>query len=328
MTILQLLEQFRTKRVLVLGDVMIDAYIVGKVHRVSPEAPVPIVSLGSREERLGGAGNVALNLKSLGATPVLCTIIGNDSESATFYDLLKNSGLSAEGIIASPDRVTTIKTRVIGNNQQLLRIDSEDIHAISAAEEEHVIRKVGELLSTQLFDAIIFEDYNKGLLTETVIRKVIALAKEHKVFTAVDPKKDNFTAYEGVSLFKPNLKELREGVGIDAEYGKPEFGRAVDALQQKLKNDITLVTLSEHGVFICSEGEHYHVPAHLRNIADVSGAGDTVISVATLCLASGVSVRTIAEISNLAGGLVCEKSGVVTIEPDQLIEECEGKELD
>lgn len=328
MTIFQLLDQFRTKRVLVLGDVMIDAYMLGKVHRVSPEAPVPIVSLSSREERLGGAGNVALNLKSLGAAPVLCTIIGKDSESATFYDLLKRSGLSEEGIIESSDRVTTIKTRVIGNNQQLLRIDSEDVHNISEQEENAVIQKVGELLSTQQFDALIFEDYNKGLLTENVIRKVIAIARERGVHTAVDPKKDNFTTYEGVSLFKPNLKELREGVGIAAEYGKPEFEQAVDKLAEKLQNDITLVTLSEHGVFIKDRKEHHHIPAHLRNIADVSGAGDTVISVATLCLASGVSVRTIAEISNLAGGLVCEKSGVVTIEPDQLIEECEGKEFD
>lgn len=328
MTIFQLLDQFRTKRVLVLGDVMIDAYILGKVHRVSPEAPVPIVSLGSREERLGGAGNVALNLKSLGAAPILCTIIGKDSESAAFYKLLKQSGLSAEGIIESSDRVTTIKTRVIGNNQQLLRIDSEDIHAVSEHEENDIIRKVGELLSSQRFDAIIFEDYNKGLLTENVIRKVIAIAKKHGVYTTVDPKKDNFMAYEGVSLFKPNLKELREGVGIPAEYGKPEFQLAIDVLRERLQNDITLVTLSEHGVFICDKNEQHHIPAHLRNIADVSGAGDTVISVATLCLASGVSVQTIAEISNLAGGLVCEKSGVVTIEPDQLIEECEGKEFD
>lgn len=307
---------------------MIDAYMLGKVHRVSPEAPVPIVSLESQEQRLGGAANVALNLQSMGATPILCAIVGADKEGRVLKELLEEQNMLSSGIVASENRVTTVKTRVIGNHQQLLRIDAEDTHPLNEKEEQLFLASVKNAIETEKIDAIIFEDYNKGLLTPTVIGGIIALAKEHKIPTTVDPKKDNFLAFKGVTLFKPNLKELKEGVGIDCSFQKRDlFDQAVASLEKNLGNEITFVTLSEHGVYIKDQERNYHTPAHVRNIADVSGAGDTVISVATLCLTTELSIESIAELSNLAGGLVCEKSGVVSIEPDQLIQECEGKQF-
>ncbi|MNK02254.1 Bifunctional protein HldE [compost metagenome] len=327
MTIHEILAAFRTKRILVIGDVMIDAYMLGKVHRISPEAPVPIISLGKEEQRLGGAANVALNLQSLGAIPIICSVVGKDKKGDDLTDLLGSLDMSANGILKSPERVTTVKTRVIGNNQHLLRIDAEDTHALSAKEESDFLEKIRSVLDTETIDAIIFEDYNKGVLTPKVIGEVIKWASEKQIPTTVDPKKDNFLAYRGVTLFKPNLKELKEGIGIDCSFQKRDlFDQAVAQLEKELTNEITFVTLSEHGVFIKKNEMEYHTPAHFRNIADVSGAGDTVISVATLCLTAELSIQSIAELSNLAGGLVCEKSGVVSIEPDQLVQECEGKQ--
>lgn len=328
MTIQQLLREFSNKTILVIGDVMIDAYILGKVNRVSPEAPVPIVSLTSREERLGGAANVALNLKSLGAKPVLCSVIGNDKDGRRLHELLQEQEMVTDGIVGSDTRLTTVKTRVIGNHQHLLRIDAEDVHDLNTTEEDALIAHLKGLIADGKIDAVIFEDYNKGVLTRRVIAEAIRICKENGIPTTVDPKKDNFLAYEGVTLFKPNLKELKEGTGIDCSFQEREkFLKAVGFLEERLKNEITFVTLSENGVFIRNNDESHHVAAHIRSILDVSGAGDTVISVATLCLASGMSLKTIAELSNLAGGLVCEKSGVVSILPEELEQECAGKEL-
>jgi len=314
-------KTFEGKRILVLGDVMLDSYIRGKVSRVSPEAPVPIVQLESREDRLGGAANVALNLVALGANPVICSVIGDDAQSEMLIALLKESGISAEGVIQSKGRKTTVKTRVIGNHQHLLRVDEEQIDPISASEEEQLISKVGELLTQA--DGMIFEDYNKGVLTDSVIQNTIKIAKEKDIPTAVDPKKENFLSYKGVSLFKPNLKELKEGLNLNFDFNsnKELFEKGIEVLEEKLQNEISFVTLSENGVFIKNQTEKYYVPAHMRSISDVSGAGDTVIAVATLCLISGASTKQIAEISNLAGGLVCEKSGVVSISKNELLKE-------
>jgi len=316
-------KTFEGKRILVLGDVMLDSYIRGKVSRVSPEAPVPIVQLESREDRLGGAANVALNLVALGANPVICSVIGDDAQSEMLIALLKESGISAEGVIQSKGRKTTVKTRVIGNHQHLLLVDEEQIDPISASEEEQLISKVGELLTQA--DGMIFEDYNKGVLTGTVIRSCSALSRQHKVFTAVDPKKENFFEYMEVDLFKPNLKELKEGLGVTFEFksNKEAFLEAVNELESRLNNKISLITLSEHGVFF-KEGENLKFsPAHIRNISDVSGAGDTVIAVVTLAMVSGMGIELASKLANLAGGLVCEKIGVVPIDKDQLLAEGE-----
>jgi rfaE bifunctional protein kinase chain/domain len=316
-------ERFNGKRILVIGDVMIDAYVRGTVSRVSPEAPVPIVSLDKEEKRLGGAANVAVNLLALGASPVICSVVGDDESGRLLRDLLHSASISSDGLIHSASRITTVKTRVIGNNQHLLRIDAEVTDAITSQEENALIECVENLLKSGV-DGIIFEDYNKGLLTQRCITEIICLAKEYEVKTTVDPKKDNFLSYKGVTLFKPNLKELKEGLGLHFSFSTSDgqFEAAVNQLENELKNDISLVTLSEHGVYIQAKGESHHIPAHIRNIADVSGAGDTVISVATLCLVSDFPVQLIAEVSNIAGGLVCEESGVVAINKTQLLNEC------
>lgn len=320
----ELFDKFNGLRVLVIGDVMMDAYVLGKVTRISPEAPVPIISLENEEERIGGAGNVALNLVALGAKPIIATVIGNDSNGEKLSNLLKSNGISIEGVIFSEKRKTTVKTRVISNKQHLLRIDSEDTFSISKSEEDELINQIEKLIIFGL-DAIVFEDYNKGVLTENLISKIIDLAQKNNIPTTVDPKKENFFAYRNVTLFKPNLKELKEGMNVNFNISsdKIEFEKAVNSLENKLNNQISFITLSEHGVFIKNSTNKHYAKAHLRNISDVSGAGDTVIAVATLCLASKLEIEQIAEISNIAGGLVCEKSGVVSIDKQELLHEVE-----
>lgn len=317
-----LFDAFTNKRILVIGDVMVDAYVIGKVNRISPEAPVPIISLEMEEQRIGGAGNVALNLVALGAKPIICSVIGDDANGLQLLDLFKQNSISTEGIIASKDRKTTVKTRVISNRQHLLRIDSETTTAILQDEENALIDQVKNLISKGL-DAVIFEDYNKGVLTKRVIQAIIELCKVAEIPTTVDPKKDNFLAFKGVTLFKPNLKELKEGLNVSFSFSsnKDAFLQAVNELKKKLENEISFITLSEYGVFIQNKNEEHFVNAHYRNIADVSGAGDTVIAVATLCLVAGANLKEIAEISNIAGGLVCEKSGVVSISREELMNE-------
>lgn len=321
MNIQALFESFRQKRIIVLGDVMLDSYILGSVTRISPEAPVPIVSLRENDERLGGAANVALNLASLGATPVICSLIGDDPEGARLAALFGENNMAPDGLVKSHGRKTTVKTRVIGNNQQLLRIDSEQTDDISHEDEDRLFAKIQQLITSGI-DALVFEDYNKGVLTESLITRVIALCREKGVATTVDPKKKNFFAYQGVTLFKPNLKELKEGLDLSFSIrDTAAFESAVEALRARLKHEITFITLSEHGVFIKNEAEKHYIQAHVRTIADVSGAGDTVISLATLCLCAGLPVEQIAAVSNLAGGLVCEKAGVVSIDREELMEE-------
>ena len=317
-----LFDKFNGLRILVIGDVMLDAYVMGKVNRISPEAPVPIVSLEDEDARIGGAGNVALNLLALGAKPIICGVIGEDSSGDKLLNLFKKNGISTDGLVKSIARKTTVKTRVISNKQQLLRIDSESTFPLLESEEIKLNDTIQNIIN-QGIDGIIFEDYNKGVLTDSVIQNTIKIAKEKDIPTAVDPKKENFLSYKGVSLFKPNLKELKEGLNLNFDFNsnKDLFEKGIEVLEEKLQNEISFVTLSENGVFIKNQTEKYYVPAHMRSISDVSGAGDTVIAVATLCLISGASTKQIAEISNLAGGLVCEKSGVVSISKNDLLKE-------
>lgn len=317
----QLFESFKQKRILIIGDVMVDAYLYGRVSRISPEAPVPIVNFQKSEERLGGAANVALNIASMGATPILMSVIGKDDAAKTIFNLLDQHDLSKEGLIDSEGRTTTIKTRVMGNHQHLLRVDREDITPINTKEESELLQRISNACKKGI-DAIIFEDYNKGVLTPTLIKEAIKIAKKLNIPTTVDPKKDNFLEYKGVTLFKPNFKELKEGLGVEFSFEKgKKFEDAVEQLNKEIQAGMIFVTLSEHGVFIRSNDEKHYINAHYRNIADVSGAGDTVISIATLCLAADVELEWIAKIANLAGGLVCEKVGVVSINALELLNE-------
>ena len=312
-------DAFDQVKVLVIGDVMIDAYMWGNVDRISPEAPVPIVTIDKKENRMGGAANVALNLKSLGATPFIHAVIGNDKNGDLFTDLLEEEDLMANGIMASKSRSTTVKTRVLSGGNQLLRIDEEITLELSEEDEANFIKLVLNTLENNKIDLIVFEDYDKGLITKNVIEKIVNRAKELNIPTAVDPKKRNFNNYKNVSLFKPNLKELKQGLKVDiANNNIEEIKKAAIQLKNNLNADCVLVTLSELGILVCHQETSHSIPAHYRDITDVSGAGDTVISVAALCYALGMEAVNIAAISNLAGGIVCEKVGVVPIDKNQL----------
>jgi D-glycero-beta-D-manno-heptose-7-phosphate kinase len=318
----RIFDSFSKLRVLIIGDVMIDNYVWGKVSRISPEAPVPVVSVMRKEQRLGGAANVALNVQALGATPILCSVIGPDQEGKHFLELLADQKLSPKGILKSRDRITTVKTRILGNSHQLLRVDEEIDSDITDHETEIFLKNISYLIDTQKIDVINFEDYDKALITETLIRGVIKQAKKLGVPVVVDPKKKHFMNYHGATLFKPNLKELKEGLKAEFDHSsEKQLAKAVDALKTKLKIDLALITLSEHGIYIHGRHVKKRLPAHYRDISDVSGAGDTVVSVAALCLAAGLKPEMIAEISNIAGGLVCESVGVVPIDKEQLHDE-------
>ena len=301
---------------------MIDSYIWGKIERISPEAPVPVVRVTKKENRLGGAANVALNIQSLGACPYICAVIGDDSDGDNFLSLLKAQRLSNEGIIKIKTRPTTVKTRIIAHNQQIARVDAETERNLSSSNTQLVLNKIKEIIADHRIDAIIFEDYDKGLITEELIDKTVKLAKEIGIITVVDPKKRNFHAYKEVQLFKPNLKELREGLKIDIDpLNIDQIEQAVERLKKQLGAKTVMLTLSENGVYVSSVSGNKHIPAHKRDIADVSGAGDTVIATTALCLAAGLNEFETAEIANLAGGLVCEHVGVVPIDKARLLRE-------
>ncbi|XOV93156.1 MAG: bifunctional heptose 7-phosphate kinase/heptose 1-phosphate adenyltransferase [Bacteroidota bacterium] len=319
-SIYEVLVAFKKLKVLVIGDVMIDAYIYGSVKRISPEAPVPVLSVTKREKRLGGAANVALNVQALGAKPILCSVIGNDNDAKEFYELLEAQNLSKEGILESDKRITTVKNRVMSSSQHLLRIDSEIESNLSEQDQLFFISKLKSLMTD--CDLIIFEDYDKGVLNEKIIEAVIEEANKLNIPTAVDPKKRNFNAYKACTLFKPNLKELREGLGIDIDPKLIlEVEQAVVNLKNILQFEKALITLSEYGVYFHSDKEKGQYPAHLRSISDVSGAGDTVISIAGLALALKLPLPFISELANLGGGIVCEYQGVVPIDPKRLLAE-------
>jgi rfaE bifunctional protein kinase chain/domain len=313
-------EAFALQRVLIIGDVMIDSYLWGDVNRISPEAPVPVVNVRKREKRLGGAANVAVNIQALGAKPILCAVVGNDSDADDFLSLLQAQNMPGEGIVKSEHRITTVKHRILAGHQHLLRVDAEMSSLIQVTEREALWQRIQTLLPR--CQVVIFEDYDKGVLDKTIIEKTVSLANELLIPTIVDPKLRNFLHYDRVTLFKPNLKELREGLKIDFNPDdQSELQKVATLLQDKLGIKQALITLSERGVYIQTETEKYHLPAHLRSISDVSGAGDTVVSVAALALALDLPPKLLAGLSNLAGGLVCEYVGVVPIEREKLLTE-------
>jgi D-glycero-beta-D-manno-heptose-7-phosphate kinase len=318
----EMFSRFSEMNIMIIGDVMIDSYMWGRVERISPEAPIPIVTIAKRENRLGGAANVALNIQSLGARPLLCSVIGNDGRKDLFMDLLREKNMDPSGILLSDDRVTTVKTRIIGSNQQLLRVDEENGDSISENSELEFIGLIDSLLSKFKIDAIIFEDYDKGVITPTIIRKTLALAKEKGILITADPKKRNFCNYNGIDLFTPNLKEVADGLRIDNPRGNiTAIEQAAKELQEVQNIRCLLVTLAEMGIYLRCETKGSLVPAEIRDIADVSGAGDTVISVATTCLVAGAGPENTTIVANLAGGLVCEKVGVVPINKKLLLKE-------
>jgi D-glycero-beta-D-manno-heptose-7-phosphate kinase len=320
----ELFKNFSTVKIGVIGDVMLDTYWWGNVERISPEAPVPVVTVDRKEYRIGGAGNVALNLASLGTPVSVFSVIGNDDDGEILDGLLKGKKIDTHYLLKSGDRITTNKMRVISRNQQMLRLDSETLLPLQPGQEEKLIAQVERFILEEHPSAIIFEDYNKGVLTEKVIRTILGLCKKKSVITAVDPKRKHFFDYQGADIFKPNLKEAREALNVLIdEISENTLAEIHKKLLKELKHKISFITLSEKGVFY-NDGQTVHlVPSHIRNVADVSGAGDTVIAVATLVYALTGNARRMAEIANLAGGLVCETVGTVAIDKSRLLRECQ-----
>lgn len=322
MDVRNLFDSFAKLKVLIIGDVMLDSYIWGSVDRISPEAPVPVINVSRKDFRLGGAANVALNISSLGASPILCALIGNDDDGRKLIQRLDENKMSKEGIVVSNDRPTTVKTRVIASHQHVVRVDEESDREANAKEEELLMEKIEKLLPQCA--VVIFEDYDKGVIRPSIIEKTVRLAKEKNIPTVVDPKKRNFLSYSGVTLFKPNLKELREGLKVEVSAAnQPQVEKTVSLLKEKLNAAGVMVTLSEHGVYVDFQNEKIKLPAHPREIADVSGAGDTVVSVAALCVALQQKPEVVAGLSNLAGGLVCQHVGVVPINKQELLREAQ-----
>ncbi len=319
----KLFKQIENVKVAIIGDVMLDTYWWGKVERISPEAPVPIVTIESKEHRLGGAGNVALNTVSLGAQTTLFSVIGQDDNAKLLTDLLVGKNIETKYIVNSTGRITTSKTRVISRNQQMMRLDTEITNDISIEDEDKLLQQLETYIQTEHPSVVIFEDYNKGVLTENLIHKAIILCKKNGIVTAVDPKRKHFFAYKQADIFKPNLKEVKDALNVLMDDVSEQSLHAIhQQLHEHLQHKISLITLSEKGLFFQEENFSKIIPTHIRNIADVSGAGDTVIAVASLVYAASKNITLAAEMANLAGGLVCEEVGTAAIKKEKLLREC------
>ncbi len=322
-------KESKDKNILIIGDVMLDRYIWGDVARISPEAPVPVVNVTKIEHRLGGSANVALNIQSLGSNPFLVGVIGNDASGNEFINLMKSQKMITEGLITAFDRQTITKTRIMGNNVQMLRVDDENSKNLPDSLRQQVLLKITNLLEKHKIHAIIFQDYDKGVIDPLLIKHIVQLSKTYDIPVCVDPKKRNFDFYNNVTLFKPNLKEFREGINWNDEaFNMNTLFDKIHQFREAKNIKYMIVTMGEKGLVLAKTNEinntFYTIsipPPKIRQVRDVSGAGDTVISVVALGLALGLNIELIAELSNLAGGIVCEYVGVVPISKKQLLEE-------
>lgn len=314
----ELKKGFKDKRIAIIGDMMLDCYIMGETKRISPEAPVPVVEVYDEFYRFGGAANCANNILHLTGDPFPIGVIGNDGEGIRFIDILQELKISNRGIIHEPNRPTTIKTRVIAANQHVVRIDKETKADISAEN----VRKILSILEEhkKSIDAIILQDYNKGVMTAPLIESVIEFARKNNILITVDPKFNNFFSYKGVTVFKPNRKEAEDVLGIKIKTDD-DVKFAGEKLLHELKADYVLLTLGEGGIAVFEKGkEHKRMPTKARKVADVSGAGDTVISTLTIALAAGANIYEACYLANYAAGIVCEEVGIIPIEIDKLFD--------
>ncbi len=321
--LLEIFSNIQNKFVAVIGDVMLDRYIWGKVTRISPEAPVPVVDVLRHSNHLGGASNVALNIKSLGCVPVLFGVVGRDTNAAELREIFTETNVITDFLVEDSERPTTVKTRVIAGSQHVVRIDHEDRQQISAATAQRLLDRLeGHLGSIQ---SIILQDYNKGVIGPELIHSVIELARSRNIPVLVDPKYTNFFEYKGVTVFKPNRKETEDALKIRLS-DEASFENAARELQSRLECEHVLLTLGELGMLLLqSDGSVTRIPTKARKVADVSGAGDTVIATMAVALAGGASLAEAAHIANFAGGLVCEEVGIVPVDHDALYDAALGK---
>jgi rfaE bifunctional protein kinase chain/domain len=322
-----LFENLAGKRVAVVGDLMLDRYFWGSVARISPEAPVPVVEVESESTRLGGAANVANNIASLGGTPVLVGVVGQDDSGRALTSIVAESGFPRDGILIDATRPTTVKTRVIANHQHVVRVDREVKQEIQQGMQAKILDVLKR--SSGSLDAIIIEDYNKGVVTKDLIHELVGFSRQHNIIVTVDPKFNNFFEYKQVTVFKPNRKETEEALGVRLN-DQASIEKAGRTLIEKLKAENVLLTLGERGMSLFDgSGSSTHIPTAARKVADVSGAGDTVISTLTMALTAGASIKEAAMLANVAGGVVCGEVGIVPISVDALREaaiEASGRE--
>ncbi len=312
----ELLGAMKGKRIAVVGDLMLDRYIWGSVSRISPEAPVPVVDMETEQARLGGAANVAMNIKALGGEPVLVGVIGSDNSGKQLFEIIRESSFPTEGIVIDGTRPTTVKTRVIAHNQHVVRIDRELKADISFTIQQKIMDVLSHAIGS--LDGIILEDYNKGVVVTSLIRQVIDLANRNGKIITADPKFNNFFEYQNVTVFKPNQKEAEEVLGTKFK-SDGDVEHAGATILKKLGCRNVLLTLGAKGMALFeADGTCTRIPTRARNVQDVSGAGDTVISTLTMALGAGSGIREATVLSNLAGGIVCGYVGIVPIDPNEL----------
>lgn len=311
-----ILNNFKKQRILVIGDLMLDHFIWGRVSRISPEAPVPVVKVVSENMMLGGAANVANNINSLNSHVLLCGVVGDDEGGKAFVNELKKKNMSADALIIDKKRPTIIKTRIIAHHQQVVRFDreSDDYLNLDTAKKilDYVKRKINGI------DALVISDYAKGIVSRELVEEIVAVAKKKNKIVAVDPKVSHFDFYKSVTVVTPNNDEASRASGIDIK-DDASLLRAGEILLNKLGSDAVLITRGEHGMSLFEkDGSITHIPTVAQEVYDVTGAGDTVISVFTLALAAGASLKEAAVISNFAAGIVVGKVGTATVAPEEL----------
>jgi len=307
----RIIKGFRDKKVLVLGDLMLDKYIWGNVSRISPEAPIPVVEVKNDTSCLGGSGNVGQNLRSLGAVAILTGVVGEDSEG----DWIKKNSVDNRGIFTSEKRPTTVKTRIIAHHKQVVRIDLEDKKPISSL----LKKKVLGFIQNETWDGLIISDYNKGLLSESLIQKVLSLAQRKKLPVFVDPKEKNFFSYSLVTLLTPNHLEA-ESIVQHKCTSNQEIEKAGKTILSKILSKYLIIKRGERGLSVFEKGKKtVHIPAHAKQVYDVTGAGDTVIAVSSLALLAGASILEASQLANTAAGIVVGKLGTATLTPEELL---------
>jgi rfaE bifunctional protein kinase chain/domain len=318
-------NRFPEKRIMVVGDLMLDEYLLGNVSRISPEAPVPVIEVREQTTRLGGAANVALNIAALGCVPVIVGAIGDDLSGDTMLELFGQNKVLADGIVRILGRPTTVKTRIIGDSQHIARVDREKTGYINREQEKRILDKIEELLDS--VDGLIFQDYNKGVLTEVLIAKIIERANKKGVIISVDPKFKYFLNYQKVTVFKPNIKETEQTLALKINT-EQDLESAGALLIEKLQAESILITRGSRGMSLFEKDFRItHVPTRARRVADVSGAGDTVIGSLTAAMTGGATVQEAATIANYAAGIVCEEVGIVPVEKNKLYRACIGKSV-
>lgn len=315
---LELINRFKKARVLVVGDFILDQFIWGKVDRISPEAPVPVVHVQKESYMPGGSLNVANNIHVLEGTVFPCGVVGRDREGRMLKKVIRREGIDTGGIVYDAHRPTSVKTRVIAHSQQVVRFDREKSETFSEEVRKGIIRFVRSKIAQS--DVIILEDYGKGVIEENLISEILGLAKKYKKPVLVDPKEKNFPLYYGATLITPNRKEAYGGYEFPRKGGKqPDLREVGEGLLSQLDLDAVLITLGEDGMALFEKnGDETRVPTTAREVFDVSGAGDTVIAVLALALASGAAMKEAAVIANLAAGIVVGKLGTATVHPEEL----------